>query len=118
MENDLYKFNIGTKPHFAGAAKTVDTDIIGWHRSLGHASISKMKQVVPAEIKGDLNCETCVKGKLARKPFNSIGTRASEFLELVFHTDVCGPMSVNSMGGAKYFLIFIDDYNKMDWPNV
>ena len=26
-----------------------------------------------------------------------------------FHSDVCGPMSVESLGGARYFITFIDD---------
>lgn len=32
-------------------------------------------------------------------------------LELI-HSDVCGPMRVNSHGGSRYFLTFIDDYSK------
>ena len=27
----------------------------------------------------------------------------------VFHTDVCGPMSVETSDGASYFLLFVDD---------
>ena len=30
-------------------------------------------------------------------------------LEL-FHTDVCGPMPINSVGDSRYFVTFIDDY--------
>lgn len=25
------------------------------------------------------------------------------------HTDICGPMQIRSLGGAYYFLLFIDD---------
>jgi len=32
-------------------------------------------------------------------------------LDLV-HSDLCGPMSVSSVGGAKYFLTFIDDHSR------
>lgn len=28
------------------------------------------------------------------------------------HTDVCGPMSVCSLGGARYYVTFIDDFNR------
>jgi len=38
--------------------------------------------------------------------------RASKCLELV-HTDICGPMSVESMGGSRYFLLFTNDYGCM-----
>ena len=28
------------------------------------------------------------------------------------HSDVCGPMQTQSIGGAKYFVTFIDDYTR------
>jgi hypothetical protein len=37
--------------------------------------------------------------------------RAKEILELI-HSDICGPMQTLSIGGAKYFLTFIDDFPK------
>ena len=40
--------------------------------------------------------------------------RVSTCLEIV-HTDVCGPISVESFGGSRYFLLFINDYNRMSW---
>ena len=32
-------------------------------------------------------------------------------LELV-HSDVCGPLQVESIGGSRYFITFIDDYSR------
>jgi Integrase core domain len=40
--------------------------------------------------------------------------RATKVLELV-HTDLCWPMEVESMGGSKYFMLFIDDYSRITW---
>ena len=37
--------------------------------------------------------------------------RSSRKLELV-HSDVCGPMHTESIGGRKYFVTFIDDYSR------
>lgn len=57
------------------------------------------------------NCDTCNKSKLCAMPFpknNEIKT--TQILELV-HTDVCGPMNVKSVGGARYFLTFVDDFH-------
>ena len=54
-------------------------------------------------------CESCVEGKHHRSPFpTGGGMRAKEPLELV-HTDMCGKMNSTSLGGAQYFLTFIDD---------
>lgn len=58
-----------------------------------------------------LNCVTCAEGKQSRSPFKSHGSRATEILQIV-HSDVCGPMSVNSLGGARYYLTFIDDFSR------
>lgn len=35
-------------------------------------------------------------------------------LELV-HTDLCGPTIIISSCGDRYFMLFIDDYYRMDW---
>ena len=35
-------------------------------------------------------------------------------LELI-HLDVCGPMKVMSLGGARYFVTFIDDFSRKVW---
>ena len=40
--------------------------------------------------------------------------RATQILELV-HSDVCGPFRVNSLGGCRYFVTFIDDFSKKTW---
>jgi transposase InsO family protein len=37
-----------------------------------------------------------------------------DVLDLV-HTDVCGPMHTRSLGGAFYFLLFIDDCMRYTW---
>ena len=60
--------------------------------------------------KGFQKCQACVCGKKNRLPFpQQSETRTKDLLDLV-HTDVCGPMSAPSKGGAKYFVTFIDDF--------
>ena len=55
-------------------------------------------------------CEGCLAGKMCRKPFPAVGEiRSTRRLQLV-HSDVCGPMHTPSIGGAKYFVTFIDYY--------
>lgn len=61
------------------------------------------------------NCECCIYGKLYRQPFiPGRSWRAKEKLQLV-HSDLCGPTQVDSLGGSRYFLLFIDDFSRMRW---
>ena len=48
---------------------------------------------------------------MSRAPFQSVGVRSSRKLQLI-HSDVCGPMPVESLGGQRYFVTFIDDYSR------
>jgi transposase InsO family protein len=60
-------------------------------------------------------CEGCALGKMHREEFPThTDKRKRDILELV-HTNVCGPMQTRSLGGAYYFLIFIDDCTKYTW---
>jgi len=40
--------------------------------------------------------------------------RATKPLEIV-HSDVCGPMRTTSLGGARYFVTYIDDFSRKVW---
>ena len=62
----------------------------------------------------DKNCEACVQGKMHHKSFpKKSQSRATKILELV-HSDLCGPMQVNSIGGSRYVLTFTDDYSEKE----
>ena len=57
-------------------------------------------------------CEGCIYGKQHRLPFPKQSKRITRKpLELV-HSDVCGPMSVPTIGGSRYFITFIDNYSR------
>ena len=56
-------------------------------------------------------CESCLEGKMTKRPFNAKGRRAQDLLELV-HSDICGPMSTQAKGGYEYFINFTDDYSR------
>ena len=48
---------------------------------------------------------------MSRKPFKTVGEiRSKHRLQLV-HSDVCS-MEVDSIGGSRYFVTFIDDFNR------
>ncbi|PKI56465.1 hypothetical protein CRG98_023103 [Punica granatum] len=73
-----------------------------------------MVEGLPSPHKQLKHCLVCLEGKQTRLPFRKSHWRATERLQLV-HTDVCGPMSVESLNGSKYFVTFIDDKTRMCW---
>jgi hypothetical protein len=61
-------------------------------------------------------CESCVYGESHRLPFpKKNSSRANRILDLV-HSDICGPMPVESMGGSHYFVTLTDDRSR--WSDV
>jgi transposase InsO family protein len=62
--------------------------------------------------------EACIEGKQHRLPFPTEGAkRATKPLEIV-HSYVCRSMRITSIGGAKYFVTFIDDFSRNVWLYV
>ena len=53
-----------------------------------------------------------MKGKQVRVPFKESSNKRSQCALGLVHSDVCGPMSTPSVGGARYFLTFTDDYTR------
>ncbi|KAI9923211.1 hypothetical protein PsorP6_001892 [Peronosclerospora sorghi] len=86
-----------------------DTEL--WHARLGHVASSRLESIVkvcdglPNKLVASVNdmklCDGCIKGKMS----------VDKFPSNLVHTDVMGPMSVNSQGKARYALTFIDDYS-------
>ncbi|GJU58179.1 retrotransposon protein, putative, ty1-copia subclass [Tanacetum coccineum] len=56
-------------------------------------------------------CESCLSGKMTKKPFPHSNERAKDLLGII-HTDVCGPLRHVSRQGASYFITFTDDYSR------
>lgn len=53
-----------------------------------------------------------MKGKISSGSFNTnTMIKSSAALDLI-HTDFCGPMRATSLGGHKYYALFIDDYTR------
>ncbi|GJU38495.1 retrovirus-related pol polyprotein from transposon TNT 1-94 [Tanacetum coccineum] len=92
---------------------------VTWHQKLGHMSEQGMKilverKLIPGLTKVSLPfCEYCVISKQHRLKFKASNSRSVSVLELV-HSDVW-QAPVLSLGGAKYFVSFIDDYSRRCW---
>jgi hypothetical protein len=50
-------------------------------------------------------------GKMTKTPFSSVMERATDLLGII-HTDVCGPMSVSTRNGYRYFMTFTADLSR------
>lgn len=92
-----------------------------WHKRLGHMSERGLKILVGKNLilglkSHQLNfCEHCIYGKQQKVSFmRGCHEREANILELVY-SDVCGLINVKSLGGASYFVTFIDDASKKVW---
>src|SRR3954463_9412350 len=88
-----------------------------WHCRLGHIGVKRMKKLHSDGLLESLDfesfdtCEPCLMGKMIKIPFSGIMERATDLLEII-HIDVCGPMSVSTGGGYRYFLTFTNDLSR------
>jgi hypothetical protein len=92
-----------------------------WHRRLGHRNMADIKRLgaldvgVPAGLGADGACDICQAGKHSHASFSTpVVERAAERLGLV-HTDLCGPMEVESVGRSRYAICFTDDKTRFRW---
>ena len=94
-----------------------------WHARLGHIPMSKLKMLTKCvdginikEIHDDTSghiCEACTSGKMTVESFpkSKREIKSSNVLEIV-HSDIIGPMEIESFGGSRYIVTFIDDYSR------
>ncbi|KAJ9547791.1 hypothetical protein OSB04_020334 [Centaurea solstitialis] len=90
-----------------------------WHARLGHLSHNRIKVLASSGLLGNVSsesvsCLSCKLGKHHALPFDN-----NEFTSILpfdlIHSDVWGPAPHPSMGGARYFVIFVDDHTRFTW---
>ena len=47
-------------------------------------------------------------------PFNTSESISTDIFDLI-HSNVWGPSSVSSIGGSRYFVVFVDNYSRYSW---
>ena len=94
-----------------------------WHKRLGHFHTKGLQRMMRFEAVKGLpqlhfsrhTCSGCQLGKHTRTKLpKQTRNQATRILELI-HSDVCGPFRVNSLGGHRYFVTFIDDFSRKVW---
>ena len=87
-----------------------------WHYILGHCNTQDILSLEETSIgmkisdKNEFECKACIEGKMFQRINTNADAKASKPLELV-HSDLCGPISPESMEGSKYCINFIDDHS-------
>ncbi|GJR79122.1 hypothetical protein Tco_0149907 [Tanacetum coccineum] len=88
-----------------------------WHCRLTHINKKRIKQLQQDRLLKSTDdesfdkCESCLSGKMTKKPFPHSNERATDLLRII-HTNVCGPLRHVSRQGASYFITFTDDYSR------
>ena len=90
-----------------------------WHARLGHASSSRVQQLASRGLLGSVSIDnfdyvSCQLGKQPALPFNTSESISTDIFDLI-HSDIWGPSSVSSIGGSRYFVVFVNDYSCYSW---
>ena len=93
-----------------------------WHKRFCHQSFYTLQEMIRGNLVKGLPqfrnpnevCAHCISGKHSRASFLPSSYRALSVLELL-HMDICGPISPQTIGGKRYFLLIVDDYSRCMW---
>lgn len=69
---------------------------------------------IPRKLK---QCDAYILGKHSKQPFYDSISKECGKLGLI-HSDLCGPVPIQSVNGNKYIMSFIDDYTRMCWVSL
>lgn len=110
-ENGTYRVHEAARC-FQATMSTSERCVHEWHKVLSHRNLSDIRRMKSeglriADCKCTDVCESCIKGKMARKPFPKKATPTNEVMDCVV-SDVCGPIQTETVGKKRYFVTFID----------
>ncbi|RLU16283.1 hypothetical protein DMN91_012043 [Ooceraea biroi] len=111
QNNNLFRMLIKIHHNDDANLATV-SNLKRWHERLGHTNYKNIHQLwkeglIDGSIKDndaskDTFCEACQYGKQHRLSFGNAVKRKPMPGEFI-HSDVCGPMSQDSIGGSRFF---------------
>ena len=126
VNGKLYKVNQPKRevPPSDSAYVTTNSNRVSselWHNRFGHLNNKYLKEMSSKKMveglsivsgKEESSCEACIMGKMQKISCPKESQhRATKLLEVI-HSDVCGPMQVDSVGGSRYLLTFTDDFSR------
>lgn len=116
QDNNLFRM-FNKVQHKTDANLAAVSNLKRWHERLGHVNYTYIRQLskeglIEGSMKDndkneDKFCEAWQYGKQHRLPFNN-ATKRNPLPGEFIHSDVCGPMSQDSIGGSRFFVSFKD----------
>jgi transposase InsO family protein len=64
----------------------------------------------------NFQCDVCVLGKTHKAPIYNNPRPRVEKVGQIFHTDVCGPMSIPSINDNRWLCIVVNDVSRLPFP--
>ena len=118
-QNGLYELKFTPSLMMNGNSTKTITNPNIWHNRLGHINQQYLKRP-PDMVEGlDIQknyestlCNICESSKSTVLPRHKSENKTTNLLEVV-HTDICGPMPVETPDKKQYFIIFTDDYSHL-----
>lgn len=91
-----------------------------WHQRFCHINMKNIQELCRKDlVRGldnvnipDAHCHNCSISKTTKAPCKRLGDRQTKSVLELIHSDLCGPMPMKSIGGARYILTFTDDYTR------
>ena len=90
-----------------------------WYARLGYVNYDTLRRLSNLDLlpKFDFDynhkCEICGESKMTRPPFNCVDC-ITEPLDLI-HNDICDLKFVQTRGGKKHFITFVDDCTRYSY---
>ena len=83
-KHELYNFELYNNSHVKSLKRKFPStnDAYLWHLRLGHINLNRIQRLIkdgllePLKLGGFLVCESCLEGKMTKRPFNAKGRRA------------------------------------------
>lgn len=118
LDNNTYKLFMKTAPGITGIKLGVNVaEFVLWHERFAHVNPRKMMKMAKRGVVAGLkpirgpapSCVGCCLGKAHRATYKETSNRQEYRVGEYFHSDLCGPMTPTSCGGARYVLTILDD---------